>query len=102
MENPMQWCGSGDTFSVPYLLVILFGLSSWALVNAVYSQLPLFVETLPEGRSIGVYITVAFQAANIFPLLHYLISRFLVPRGKKFIADTVSVYILIVAGNENF
>lgn len=53
------------------LLCVLFGLGTWLPVNAVYSQLPVFVQFAPEGWNLPSYISLLVQCANIAPLLWY-------------------------------
>lgn len=52
-------------------LCVLFGLGTWLPVNAVYSQLPIFVQFAPEGWNLPSYISLLIQCANIAPLLWY-------------------------------
>lgn len=56
------------------ILVLLFGVSSWLLVNSTFLQLPLLVEKAPEGWALASYITIVIQIANIGPLLYNIIQ----------------------------
>lgn len=57
------------------LLCVLFGLGTWLPVNAVYSQLPVFVQFAPEGWKLPSYISLLVQCANIAPLLWYFFHK---------------------------
>jgi len=52
-------------FFVAYLTFFVFGLSPWLLVNALYLELPIFIENISEGASIVVFMSSAIQLANI-------------------------------------
>lgn len=52
-----------------HLLACAFGLGSWVAVNGMWVELPLIVNTLPEGWELPSYLTVIIQLANIGPLL---------------------------------
>nr|XP_046252628.1 solute carrier family 52, riboflavin transporter, member 3-A [Scatophagus argus] len=52
-----------------HLLACAFGLGSWVAVNGLWVQLPLIVNTLPEGWELPSYLTVIIQLANLGPLL---------------------------------
>ncbi len=59
-----------------YALFVTFGVSAWLVLSGIYSQLPFFAATLPEGWSIGVWITMAVQVANVVPLTVAVVQRF--------------------------
>lgn len=52
-----------------HLLACAFGLGSWVALNGLWVELPLIVNTLPEGWELPSYLTVIIQLANIGPLL---------------------------------
>lgn len=52
-----------------HLLACAFGLGSWVAVNGLWVELPLIVNTLPEGWELPSYLTVIIQLANLGPLL---------------------------------
>ncbi|KAL9655069.1 hypothetical protein ABK040_008851 [Willaertia magna] len=59
-----------------YFLVILFGLSSWIAVNGLYSEIPIFVEIMPEKYNIAVDMNLSLQLANIIPFLYFIFMIF--------------------------
>ncbi|XP_053704952.1 solute carrier family 52, riboflavin transporter, member 3-A isoform X1 [Synchiropus splendidus] len=52
-----------------HVLACAFGLGSWVAVNGVWVELPLMVNSLPEGWELPSYLTVIIQLANVGPLL---------------------------------
>lgn len=74
------------------ILVSLFGISSWLLINSTYLQLPLLVEKAPEQWSLASFIVIAIQIANIGPLLYNIIQTFYPFR------DSIFITILLIIG----
>ncbi len=58
-----------------YVLIMLFAMSGWIDINAVYTELPLMVYELPEGWALASYITIIIQAANIAPILYIVLGK---------------------------
>lgn len=58
------------------ILIAMFGISAWIGINGIFVQLPLLVESAPEGWSLPAYIVIVVQAANMGPLLYGLIRKF--------------------------
>ncbi|KAF0035624.1 solute carrier family 52, riboflavin transporter, member 3-A [Scophthalmus maximus] len=58
-----------------HLLACAFGLGSWVAVNGLWVELPLIVNTLPEGWDLPSYLTVIIQLANLGPLLVTLMHK---------------------------
>ncbi|KAL0486625.1 riboflavin transporter [Acrasis kona] len=83
--------------STVYISVVLWGLSSWIVVNGIYSQLSILAYTLPEGYEIASHMSLALQLANIFPIL-LLIGSVFIPKTKKFFFDTIVVYVICGLG----
>ncbi|KDR16658.1 solute carrier family 52, riboflavin transporter, member 3-A isoform X2 [Zootermopsis nevadensis] len=77
------------------ILAILFGISAWLSVNGTFVQLPLLVQSQPEGWSLPSYIAVIIQIANVGPIL-YSISQKLFP-GK--IKDSWIIYVILILGS---
>lgn len=77
-----------------YILVILFGISSWIAVNGVWVELPLLVEKLPEGWNLPSYISVIVGIANIGPAA-YTVGHLLAP---KIVNEKPVVCILLAIG----
>lgn len=48
----------------------MFGVGSWILVNSLYTQLPLLVQTAPEGWNLPSYLSISIQIGNLGPLLY--------------------------------
>lgn len=77
------------------ILAILFGISAWIIINSTFVQLPLMVQTQPEGWNLPSYISVIVQIANVGPIL-YSISQKLFP-GK--IKDSWIIYAILILGS---
>jgi len=54
------------------LLAIIFGIASWISINGLWVELPLLVQTLPEGWALPSYLAIIIQAANIGPITYGL------------------------------
>ncbi|TKS76809.1 Solute carrier family 52, riboflavin transporter, member 3-A [Collichthys lucidus] len=77
-----------------HLLACAFGLGSWLAVNGLWVELPLIVNTLPEGWELPSYLTVIIQAANIGPLLVTLMHKLCPGRIK----EKVVIYSILSIG----
>ncbi|XP_041654865.1 solute carrier family 52, riboflavin transporter, member 3-A [Cheilinus undulatus] len=66
-----------------HLLACGFGLGSWVAVNGLWVELPLIVNTLPEGWDLPSYLTVIIQLANLGPLLVTLMHKLCPGRLKE-------------------
>ncbi|XP_015588952.2 riboflavin transporter 2-like isoform X2 [Cephus cinctus] len=62
---------------IVHTLVIFFGISAWIGVNGIFVQLPLLVNSAPEGWGLPAYLSVLVQAANIGPILYTLSRKYL-------------------------
>uniref|UniRef100_A0A0N5AQA6 Riboflavin transporter n=1 Tax=Syphacia muris TaxID=451379 RepID=A0A0N5AQA6_9BILA len=60
---------------ITYVLVVLFGSSSWLSTNAIWMQLPYLTEQLPEGWSLPSYLAAVVQIACIGPLIYSIIHK---------------------------
>ncbi|XP_024148512.1 solute carrier family 52, riboflavin transporter, member 3-A [Oryzias melastigma] len=58
-----------------HVLACAFGLGSWVAINGLWVELPLIVNTLPEGWELPSYLTVIIQLANVGPLLVTLMHK---------------------------
>ncbi|XP_061628869.1 solute carrier family 52, riboflavin transporter, member 3-A isoform X2 [Phyllopteryx taeniolatus] len=58
-----------------HTLACAFGLGSWVAVNGLWVELPLIVNSLPEGWELPSYLTVLIQMANLGPLLIALMHK---------------------------
>ena len=46
-------------------LLILFGLSSWIAINGLWMELPLLVNSLPEGWNLPAYLSIIIQVGYV-------------------------------------
>lgn len=53
-------------------LVVLFGIGSWIGVTSSYLQVPLIVQTAPEGWSLPSQMSATVQSASIISLIYVL------------------------------
>jgi len=58
------------------ILAIFFGISSWISINGLWVELPLLVESLPEGWALPSYLSIIVQLANIGPITYGLMRGF--------------------------
>lgn len=72
----------------------LFGISAWLSVNAVYTQLPLLIETAPEGWNLPSYLSILIQMANIGPILFSILKRYC----PSCVRDSVLIFLIMVLG----
>lgn len=77
-----------------HVLACAFGLGSWVAVNGLWVELPLIVNTLPEGWELPSYLTVIIQLANLGPLLVTLMHKLCPGRLK----ETVVIYCILSIG----
>ncbi|XP_076637418.1 solute carrier family 52, riboflavin transporter, member 3-A [Colletes latitarsis] len=61
---------------VLHLLITVFGISTWTGINGIYVQVPVLINTSPEGWTLPVYLVLVIQAANIGPLLYMILEYF--------------------------
>ncbi|XP_071401984.1 solute carrier family 52, riboflavin transporter, member 3-A [Centroberyx affinis] len=77
-----------------HLLACAFGLGSWVAVNGLWVELPLIVNTLPEGWELPSYLTVIIQLANLGPVLVTLMHKLCPGRLK----EPVVIYSILSIG----
>lgn len=80
-----------------YCCVFLFGLSTWITINGVFSQVPIFFNTLPEKYEVATLIVFIVQLSNIFPFLYSIISVF-IPKRFNYLIETIIIYLIIFVG----
>lgn len=73
------------------ILCVFFGIGTWLPTNAIFSQMPIFVQFLPEGWSLPSYFSVLVQCANIIPFLYYIFNKKL----KKFQSTLICTFLII-------
>ncbi|XP_043792258.1 solute carrier family 52, riboflavin transporter, member 3-A-like [Apis laboriosa] len=64
------------TYIVVHFLIILFGISSWIGINGIFIQIPVLINTSPEGWLLPVYLVSVTQTANFGPLLYIILQYF--------------------------
>ncbi|KAK2836326.1 hypothetical protein Q7C36_014195 [Tachysurus vachellii] len=62
--------------AVSHVLVALFGMGSWIAVNSFWVELPVVVNTLPEGWNLPAYLSVLIAFGNVGPLAVTLTHHF--------------------------
>ncbi|CAL8367152.1 unnamed protein product [Lota lota] len=77
-----------------HLLACAFGMGSWLAVNGLWVELPLIVNTLPEGWDLPSYLTVIIQLANVGPLLVTLMHKL----RPGYLKETVVIYAILTIG----
>lgn len=87
--------GCGDTRPFIHVLAALFGMGSNLAVNGIWVELPILVFFLPEGWSLGSYMTIILQLANIAPLL-YTAGNILCP---KKVTEKPAIYFIAFLGS---
>uniref|UniRef100_A0A7I4YWV6 Riboflavin transporter n=1 Tax=Haemonchus contortus TaxID=6289 RepID=A0A7I4YWV6_HAECO len=58
-----------------FVLVIIFGSSSWMGTNSVWMQLPLLTQDLPEGWGLPSFLAAVVQIACIGPLVYTILHK---------------------------
>ncbi|KAL7077546.1 hypothetical protein ACQ4LE_003303 [Meloidogyne hapla] len=59
-----------------FLLVIMFGSSTWLTINAIWVELSLYTSRLPEGWSLPSYLSLIIQAACLLTLIYSVGHRY--------------------------
>lgn len=80
-----------------HVLACAFGLGSWVAVNGLWVELPLIVNTLPEGWELPSYLTVIIQLANIGPVLVTVMYKVSPGRLKESVVNYCILSIGVVA-----
>ncbi|KHJ87745.1 hypothetical protein OESDEN_12474 [Oesophagostomum dentatum] len=60
---------------VIFVLVIIFGSTSWIGTNSVWMQLPLLTSDLPEGWGLPSFLAAVVQVACIGPLVYTILHK---------------------------
>ncbi|KAI6230973.1 Riboflavin transporter [Aphelenchoides besseyi] len=58
-----------------YVLVMVFGSSSWLSTNSVWLELSLLTQKLPEGWSLPSYLALIVQIACVGPLIYSVLLK---------------------------
>ena len=74
MPSPSQYLLRGD---IPSRLLLraavhtaLFGVASWILINCIWAEIMLMVQSLPEGYSISAWLILFVGCGNVGPVLY--------------------------------
>uniref|UniRef100_A0A336MEQ4 Riboflavin transporter n=1 Tax=Culicoides sonorensis TaxID=179676 RepID=A0A336MEQ4_CULSO len=59
-----------------HTLSIIFGFSSWMGVNAIFLEVPIIINSAPEGWKLSSYIVLIVQSGNIGVLLYNILQRY--------------------------
>uniref|UniRef100_A0A1I7YAJ3 Riboflavin transporter n=1 Tax=Steinernema glaseri TaxID=37863 RepID=A0A1I7YAJ3_9BILA len=73
-KSSLNRVGMTVTF-VTYLLVVIFGSTSWLSTNSIWMELPLLTQQLPEGWSLPSYLAAVVQLACIGPLFYSIVHK---------------------------
>ena len=57
------------------VMVCFFANTSWVTVSGIFIQLPLLVESLPEGWKLPSYLAIIVQLGNIAPVIYGILER---------------------------
>ncbi|XP_054277521.1 solute carrier family 52, riboflavin transporter, member 3-A isoform X2 [Macrosteles quadrilineatus] len=76
------------------IFACMFGISAWVSINGMFTQLPILVQTAPEGWSLPSYLSLIIQFGNIGPVL-YSLSLKLCPQR---ISDSKLIYFTLFMG----
>ena len=79
---------------ITYALVVIFGTGSWIAINALWVELPIIVQEIPERWSLPSYLTVIIQLANIAPLAFTLGNKFF----PRIVREIPAIYISVLVG----
>jgi len=70
---------------VHFFLFFMLGLSSWFVVSAIFSEIPLLVQLLLEAEAVGSTLDLSVNLSNIVPLLLVVFQRKTGKSGDAFI-----------------
>ncbi|CAF0871496.1 unnamed protein product [Brachionus calyciflorus] len=66
-----------------FVLISIFTIGSWLDISGIWCELPLIVDTLPEGWRLPSILTITSQLGHVGPLLYLCLRRFF-PRALSF------------------
>lgn len=75
-------------------LAILFGISGWIGITAIFLELPLIVDKAPEGWKLPSYIAILVQAGNIANLIYILFEKY----SPVKVNDGHLIYAMMISG----
>jgi riboflavin transporter 2 len=77
------------------ILAAIFGIGSWVCLAGIFLELPLLVQSLPEGWSLPSYLSVVIQLANAGPILYSVLNN-LFP---SVVTEKRSIYGVLILGS---
>lgn len=75
-----------------HTLSIIFGFNSWMGVNAIFLEVPLIINSAPEGWKLSSYIVLIVQSGNIGVLIYTLLQKYWP------VKDAYLIYVMLVLG----
>ena len=75
-----------------HLLSLFFGFGSWIAMTGLWVELPLLIEYLPERWTLGSYLNVMIQIANIGPIVYWYAKR------KHWCGDVSATHLQFIIG----
>ncbi|GFS03412.1 solute carrier family 52, riboflavin transporter, member 3 [Elysia marginata] len=77
-----------------HVLVVIFGITSWSVMNGLWVELPILVAHLPEGWTLPSDLTIVAQAGNLGPLAFTLLV-YLFPRVKLEVPASLLIVVVL-------
>ncbi|KAK3764144.1 hypothetical protein RRG08_055940 [Elysia crispata] len=77
-----------------HILVIIFGITSWSVMNGLWVELPILVAHLPEGWTLPSDLTIVAQAGNLGPLA-FTFLVYLFPRVKLEVPASMIIVLVL-------
>ncbi|RWS09159.1 Riboflavin transporter 2-A-like protein [Dinothrombium tinctorium] len=74
------------------IVSLIFGLGSWIAITGFWVELPVLIQKLPEGWALASYLTVMIQAANVGPLVYYVL------RKMNWCSEVVATHVQMLIG----
>ena len=77
-----------------YILFVFFNMSAWLDFSAIWTELPIMVNYLPEGWRLPSYLSLLIQAGNIGPLVFTIANRL----SNNKVREWPVIYIILING----
>ncbi len=90
----MKFCQLSGISPLVFLLVIVFNISSWIDLSAIFAELPLLVNRLPESWELPSYLLTAIHASKVSIVIFLILKHFY----KERIPEVPAIYTIIVCG----
>lgn len=75
-------------------LSLMFGISTWIGITAIFLQLPFLVEYAPEGWKLPSYIAIIVQVGNIASVVYIIYEKY----SRVKCDDGILIYITLICG----